>query len=459
MMLTALLLFAYQQVVVGIIVLVTLSVVARLWPVSFERQSWLWLAGSVLLVLIPIGSVTSAYTLAMPGSASIEAPDIPNSSMSPASPDLPSLALEEGPFLVKLITPKNLKRALAGLAFIWGAGASLFLLRLLFSYRRTREIRLNARSMTSPELSALLPNSSIMTSSDISSPMVVGLRNRVILIPVCYSSISMNALKAIVAHEQAHIERQDLWAGAYQRIVEALFWWNPLIYQIHRRLNYSRELACDQRAINRIGDTKSYAQMLLNMATVSATGNRAFSMGLFEKKYDMKSRIEEVVGMKSIHYKSGFSTYLSCLSLVVGTATLSGLVSATEGISHMVSKIEDHERIVHVDVGQSNGSSSSMSSWILPFYSPLESAPRSGNSNNSDVAIESVYALDNEAGLSFKLRVNERDSGARAPQVHAGFEGIAVKRIWATDGQVVITGTADGVSALSRYAASLSGGQ
>ena len=55
--------------------------------------------------------------------------------------------------------------------------------------------------------------------------------------------------RAIVAHELCHVGRRDNLAAAVHMIVEAVFWFHPLVWWIGTRLVEERERACDEEVL------------------------------------------------------------------------------------------------------------------------------------------------------------------------------------------------------------------
>ena len=56
-------------------------------------------------------------------------------------------------------------------------------------------------------------------------------------------------LEAILAHEVWHVRRRDNLAAAIHMVVEALFWFHPLVWWIGARLVEERERACDEEVV------------------------------------------------------------------------------------------------------------------------------------------------------------------------------------------------------------------
>jgi len=58
--------------------------------------------------------------------------------------------------------------------------------------------------------------------------------------------LAPNQLQAVLAHELCHLRRRDNLTAAIHMVVEAVFWFHPLIWWISPRLMAERERACDE---------------------------------------------------------------------------------------------------------------------------------------------------------------------------------------------------------------------
>jgi beta-lactamase regulating signal transducer with metallopeptidase domain len=106
----------------------------------------------------------------------------------------------------------------------------------------------------------------IYATSNVRMPMSIGLFNPVILIPNdLMDELTGEQLKHVILHELAHIRRWDDWTNLIQRIIEAFYFWNPMILYIGRQMSLQREIACDDWVIILSGEPKSYALCLTRL--------------------------------------------------------------------------------------------------------------------------------------------------------------------------------------------------
>lgn len=72
-------------------------------------------------------------------------------------------------------------------------------------------------------------------------------------------------LEAILAHEVWHVRRRDNLFAAMHMMVEAIFWFYPLVWWLGARLLEERERACDEEVVELGGDRQVYAESILKV--------------------------------------------------------------------------------------------------------------------------------------------------------------------------------------------------
>ena len=72
--------------------------------------------------------------------------------------------------------------------------------------------------------------------------------------------LSGTELEAIVAHEVCHWRRRDNLTASLRMVVEAIFWFYPLVWWLETRLIAERERACDEAVVAAGCDPNAYAE-------------------------------------------------------------------------------------------------------------------------------------------------------------------------------------------------------
>jgi beta-lactamase regulating signal transducer with metallopeptidase domain len=104
-------------------------------------------------------------------------------------------------------------------------------------------------------------------SDDIDTACALGPFRPTILVPAAdVERLDRADLARIVAHEYAHLQRYDDWMKLLQRLVSAVFFFQPALAYVQRRIDRERELACDDVVLEATGDPVAYAECLAQAA-------------------------------------------------------------------------------------------------------------------------------------------------------------------------------------------------
>jgi GWxTD domain-containing protein len=131
------------------------------------------------------------------------------------------------------------------------------LVRTAFGYAFARRLERDGKPIDWPR---------VKESESISVPMTVGQIAPTILLPIGWREWDSDKLRAVLAHEEAHIRRADWAIGVMARINCCVFWFHPLSWWLKRELALLAEYACDDSALTQTGDRQQYAQALLEIA-------------------------------------------------------------------------------------------------------------------------------------------------------------------------------------------------
>jgi hypothetical protein len=86
----------------------------------------------------------------------------------------------------------------------------------------------------------------------------------VVLLPsALLGRLSAAQLDAVLAHEREHIARHDNLIAHVHHLVQALFWFHPLVWWIGRQMLEERESACDEAVLDHGHDARQYAEGIL----------------------------------------------------------------------------------------------------------------------------------------------------------------------------------------------------
>jgi uncharacterized protein (TIGR03435 family) len=105
-------------------------------------------------------------------------------------------------------------------------------------------------------------------------------------------------LEAIIVHELCHIRRRDNLAAAIHMLVEAVFWFHPLVWWLGARLVEEREHACDEDVLRLGGEPQSYAEGILRTCQFYLESPLACMSGVTGS--DLKRRIVRIMTQRLV---------------------------------------------------------------------------------------------------------------------------------------------------------------
>jgi uncharacterized protein (TIGR03435 family) len=142
----------------------------------------------------------------------------------------------------------------------WAAGTLLLLARWMRSWQRLRAAVRRGNPVT------LADGSQALMVAESVEPGIFGIMRPVLVLPRGIAEqLSAEQLDAIMAHELSHMRRRDNLTAALHMLVEAVFWFHPLVWWLGARLVDERERACDEAVLESRRQPVAYAEGILNV--------------------------------------------------------------------------------------------------------------------------------------------------------------------------------------------------
>ncbi len=156
------------------------------------------------------------------------------------------------------------------------AGVLILLARLAVGWRSARLLARTAEPVAVP-----LAGVRVCQSGAVATPLTVGVLRPCVLLPNTWTEWPAAKLRAVLAHEAAHVRRRDGLVALAARLNRCLFWFHPFAWWLERQLAVTAEQACDEAAVRAVGQSGEYADILLEMAEgVRRNGGRLAWQGI-----------------------------------------------------------------------------------------------------------------------------------------------------------------------------------
>ena len=219
-----------------------------------QVRYWLWFSAS-LKFLVPFAALMSlgSHLQWAPAAHKIATPSVTFAMEQIARPFSETAALAPS-------TPATREWLPVAIFGMWACGfAGVALLRL----RGWLRIRAAVRASTRIDMPAAVE---VRSSPGLLEPGVVGVFRLFLLLPEGIADrLTPPQLEAVLAHELCHVRRRDNLFASMHMIVEAMFWFHPLVWWIGARLVAERERACDEEVLSLGSEPRVYAEGILNV--------------------------------------------------------------------------------------------------------------------------------------------------------------------------------------------------
>ncbi|MGH3626900.1 MAG: M56 family metallopeptidase, partial [Sciscionella sp.] len=181
-----------------------------------------------------------------------------------------------------LETTKGLLQGLAPWAVpFWLFGVMVMSLRVWRGWKQARFLRHTAIFSSLPtwkvsvdRLQDILGIHRVVrlaVSAGVTVPSVIGWLKPIILIPPSVlTGLTPLQMELILAHELAHIRRQDYLWNLLQLFVDTLLFYHPVVRWVSRHARMEREQCCDDIVVSLNGDTLNYARALTELERLRA---------------------------------------------------------------------------------------------------------------------------------------------------------------------------------------------
>ena len=313
------------------VIILGIQLLLRRWLPAQWRYA-LWLPMVLVLVLPALPAVPFGLFPWKSGENLVVAPQ------EPAISDTMVLGTEK---VSETVAGRSNATAVNPFAIAWLIGAGVVFAAGVTGYQRS--MRRIVRTAVTPDETLLrsitvaareaglgkVPR--ILVSAKVCSPAVTGVLRPSLLLPAGFpNGFNDSETRLILLHEFTHLKRHDLTVNLLACALQALHWFNPILWFAFARMRADREAACDARVLS-IGSTDRRGEYGTALLKLQGRGvSHEFSLGfvgIFERTAGMKSRIREI----SSHRPAGYAGRICGASIVALLVTF-GATKAQEPV-------------------------------------------------------------------------------------------------------------------------------
>jgi beta-lactamase regulating signal transducer with metallopeptidase domain len=277
----------WQPILLAAIAAICLRLLLR--RASAQQHYVVWVAALILSLLLPFWSALPDRIDPLKPAISPIAIDLSVLGMSPAIQPIPAATGTGSVNNSSMLRNLPFKTIFTGLLLLF---ILYRLLRLGRAWSATRAIRRSAvpviiserleKAMNHCRQALGVGDVSLLCSPSVKVPVTLGWRRPAIILPAqLASSASPELLIAALGHEMTHIRRRDYaWNILYELLLLPISF-HPAAALVKRRINETRELACDEIVGELIMNAHDYARSLVGLAnSVSLSSRPTYILGV-----------------------------------------------------------------------------------------------------------------------------------------------------------------------------------
>jgi uncharacterized protein YjbI with pentapeptide repeats/beta-lactamase regulating signal transducer with metallopeptidase domain len=359
-------------------------------------------------------------------------------------------------------TPRMSRNVAIGVVGVWVLGAIVGLIGLAASLFRVRGLKRRSSPLDGaladelPWLTEIGAGREIYLrlSFEIETPVAIGFGRPVILIPTELATADgLSAIEQLVLHEYAHLRRYDDWTNIVQRTIERIFWFNPIVWLVGRRIALEREIASDDAVVEKTGEPHAYATSLWRLAREMRMPEHAVvAPGALLTRKQITIRIEQLLDKRRarLHRSpaAALGVMVAGVAAVAFVATSAPAVelpvvaepSAASHAAHLV--IARHEATKHVKGVAGRAAFEATTTVLAPKTSRMQSDPNVAPLEQKTVRFEIVTMPTIGPAKHAHQVAHSSQHDAPAPATHAESAGAS------SAGATTATASSAGTSAL-----------
>lgn len=219
------------------------------------------------------------------------------------------------------------------LSIIWAVGILIIILYILAVNIRLHSITNKLNKYENDQINKLLEecktkininsNVAIIINKHNKAPHLLGIfKPKIIISSQIIDKFSLEEIRYIFLHELFHLKKKDILINWIIILVQAVHWFNPVIWYALHKMKQDCEISCDEMVLNCINTKEAinYGQTILNLAKAFSNNNLTPGVTAIVNKSEARRRI---IMISNFNKKSKKWTAAAImLTLVVGGVSL-----------------------------------------------------------------------------------------------------------------------------------------
>ena len=135
-------------------------------------------------------------------------------------------------------------------------------------------------------------NIRILKQEEAKTPCIIGIFNVRILLTDTTILLGESELKSVIMHELSHYRRKDIWMNWLITLIQALYWFHPMMRRLVTYMKMDMEAATDSLALSKINNVKDkeYCDAIIHVAKLCST-KKEYVLGFASAKDKLLDRI------------------------------------------------------------------------------------------------------------------------------------------------------------------------
>jgi TonB family protein len=224
--------------------------------------------------------------------------------------------------------------AMTALAAVYGVLVFYFTIRFVWQFTRLRVLMRGTETLSLAGDAALswkrwsdrlgIGRVALVSSTQIFSPVTIGITRKRVLLPAGMASrLAHVELDTAIAHEYAHIWRNDFLKNLFYELLSLPASYHPGLWFTRQQIMETREMVCDEMAAE-ISGNQEYAQSLLRLASLLLKGRPVrvpHAIGVFDANTLERRLMKLTETKKKVGRARRYASVGACVVLGIATAT------------------------------------------------------------------------------------------------------------------------------------------